>query len=109
MQEIPQNLFVNSNKVSQPFVDLHAQYLSIKEEIDSAISRVIRESSFIRGPHVEAFELNFSEKLKIKSPPEESVQRQFPNKFNQNSALFVIKSATTSTFYPKAISEELQW
>lgn len=39
-----------------PFVDLHAQYLSIKNEIDAAIASVIEESSYIRGRHVEAFE-----------------------------------------------------
>jgi dTDP-4-amino-4,6-dideoxygalactose transaminase len=43
-----------------PFVDLHAQYLSIKAEIDEAIATVIRESSFIRGPHVDAFEAAFA-------------------------------------------------
>ena len=30
------------------FVDLYAQYLTIREEIDAAIATVIRESSFIR-------------------------------------------------------------
>jgi len=44
-----------------PLVDLHAQYLSIKDEIDYAISSVIRGSSFIRGPHVELFEDSFAE------------------------------------------------
>lgn len=39
-----------------PFVDLHAQYLTIKSDIDAAIADVIAESSFIRGRHVEAFE-----------------------------------------------------
>ena len=39
-----------------PFVDLHAQYLTIKEEIDRAIGEVIAESAYIRGPHVDAFE-----------------------------------------------------
>ena len=39
-----------------PFVDLHAQYLSMKNEIDAAIAEVIAESAYIRGPHVEAFE-----------------------------------------------------
>jgi dTDP-4-amino-4,6-dideoxygalactose transaminase len=42
--------------VKVPFVDLHAQYLSIKNEIDAAIADVIAESAYIRGPHVEAFE-----------------------------------------------------
>ena len=43
-----------------PFVDLHAQYLSIKTEIDAAIADVIRHSHFIRGPHVDQFENNWS-------------------------------------------------
>lgn len=46
--------------MSIPFVDLHAQYLSIKPEIDEAITRVIAASSFVRGPEVEAFEANYS-------------------------------------------------
>jgi len=32
-----------------PFVDLKAQYYSIKEEIDQAISNVIQDSVFIGG------------------------------------------------------------
>lgn len=43
-----------------PFVDLHAQYLSIKPEIDEAIARVIATSSFVRGPDVESFEAEYS-------------------------------------------------
>lgn len=39
-----------------PFVDLYAQYLTIKPEIDAAIADVIAKSSYIRGPYVEAFE-----------------------------------------------------
>jgi len=39
-----------------PFVDLYAQYLSIKPEIDAAIAEVIAQSAFIRGGHVEKFE-----------------------------------------------------
>jgi dTDP-4-amino-4,6-dideoxygalactose transaminase len=39
-----------------PFVDLYAQYVSIKSEIDAAIGEVIAASAFIRGPQVEAFE-----------------------------------------------------
>jgi dTDP-4-amino-4,6-dideoxygalactose transaminase len=48
------------------FVDLHAQYLSIKDEIDTAIEDVIRTSSFIRGSQVEKFEENFANLLQIK-------------------------------------------
>lgn len=43
-----------------PFADLHAQYLSIKPEIDAAIADVIRNSAFVRGPHVEHFESAFA-------------------------------------------------
>jgi dTDP-4-amino-4,6-dideoxygalactose transaminase len=49
-----------------PFVDLHAQYLSIKQEIDAAIEDVIRHSSYIRGPHVEAFEREWAKTLDVK-------------------------------------------
>ena len=49
-----------------PFVDLHAQYLSIKQEIDAAISEVIAESAFIRGPHVDSFEKAWAKTLGVK-------------------------------------------
>src|SRR6266478_2440511 len=49
-----------------PFVDLHAQYLSIKSEIDAAISEVIAQSAFIRGPHVERFEKAWAKTLGVK-------------------------------------------
>lgn len=43
-----------------PFVDLKAQYQSIKTQIDSAISEVIDETSFIGGEHVKKFEVAFA-------------------------------------------------
>jgi dTDP-4-amino-4,6-dideoxygalactose transaminase len=49
-----------------PFVDLHAQYLSIKPEIDAAIAEVIAQSAFIRGPQVDRFEENWAAKLELK-------------------------------------------
>jgi len=48
-----------------PFVDLAAQYASIKQEIDSAIAAVIAESAFIGGRFVKAFEEQFAEFLGI--------------------------------------------
>ena len=42
------------------FLDLAAQYLSIKEEIDAAVSSVIMASAFIGGNHVAAFEEEFA-------------------------------------------------
>jgi dTDP-4-amino-4,6-dideoxygalactose transaminase len=49
-----------------PFVDLHAQYLTVKEEIDSAIAEVITESAYIRGRHVDAFEQAWARTLGVK-------------------------------------------
>jgi dTDP-4-amino-4,6-dideoxygalactose transaminase len=42
--------------VKVPLVDLHAQYLTIKDEIDAAIGSAIADSAYIGGAHVEAFE-----------------------------------------------------
>ena len=49
-----------------PFVDLHTQYCSIKDEIDSAISQVIAQSAFLRGPQVLQFEESFALKLDVR-------------------------------------------
>jgi dTDP-4-amino-4,6-dideoxygalactose transaminase len=49
-----------------PFVDLHAQYQSIKSEIDAAIGEVIAQSAFIRGPHVARFENAWAKTLGVK-------------------------------------------
>lgn len=43
-----------------PLVDLKAQYESIRDEIDVAISEVLESSQFILGPKVEAFEADFA-------------------------------------------------
>jgi dTDP-4-amino-4,6-dideoxygalactose transaminase len=48
-----------------PFVDLHAQYLSIKSEIDEAIAAVIRESAFIRSRFVMDFEQQFAQAVGV--------------------------------------------
>lgn len=52
--------------MSVPFNDLLAQYTSIQPEIDEAIARTIRDSAFIRGPEVEAFERNFAAAIGVK-------------------------------------------
>ena len=44
-----------------PFVNLKAQYLSLKTEIDSAIQHVINESAFIKGKYVQKFEEEYAE------------------------------------------------
>lgn len=49
-----------------PFVDLKAQYESIKEEIDAAIADVIANTAFIGGPFVKSFEEAFSDFCGVK-------------------------------------------
>jgi len=49
-----------------PFVDLKAQYLSIKNEIDTAISSVIDETAFISGKYAKSFENAFAEAYGVK-------------------------------------------
>jgi len=49
-----------------PFVDLYAQYLDLKSDIDSAIENVIRETAFIGGSYVKEFEGNFAKQYGVK-------------------------------------------
>ncbi|MFQ6094108.1 MAG: DegT/DnrJ/EryC1/StrS family aminotransferase, partial [bacterium] len=48
------------------FVDLKAQYDSIREEIDRAIAAVIKDAAFIGGRYLESFEENFARYLGVK-------------------------------------------
>lgn len=49
-----------------PFADLQLQYQTIKDEVDAAIAAVIRDSAFIRGPYVDAFERDFASAVGVK-------------------------------------------
>jgi len=49
-----------------PFVDLKAQYQSLKGEIDAAIQSVIDKTAFVGGPYVREFEIAFAEKYGVK-------------------------------------------
>ena len=49
-----------------PFVDLKSQYVSIKDEIDAAISEIISNTAFIGGEAVSSFEKNFAELYGVK-------------------------------------------
>jgi perosamine synthetase len=44
-----------------PFVDLRAQYQSIKPQVSAAIDSVLERTSFILGPDVQQFEASFAE------------------------------------------------
>lgn len=49
-----------------PLVDLHAQYETIKPEIDAAIQRTIDNTAFILGPEAKKFEEHFAEFCNVK-------------------------------------------
>lgn len=51
--------------MSIPFVDLKAQYESIKDDIDQAIASVINQTSFVGGTIIEEFEMDFTRYLGI--------------------------------------------
>tara|TARA_B100001029_G_C15049129_1_gene449370 strand:+ start:186 stop:1289 length:1104 start_codon:yes stop_codon:yes gene_type:complete len=50
-----------------PFVDLKAQYLSIKKDIDLAIQAVINDSAFIKGKYVKTFEEEYARLYDVKN------------------------------------------
>jgi len=49
-----------------PFVDLKAQYDSIKDEIDEAIQNVLNNTSFIMGEELKKFEEEFAQFCDVK-------------------------------------------
>ena len=51
---------VTNTKLQVQFVDLTAQYASIEEEVNAAISRVLHKADFILGDDVRAFEEEFA-------------------------------------------------
>lgn len=55
-----------SNRMNVPFVDLKAQYKSIKPSVDKAIQEILNNTSFIGGKPVEDFELEFAEFIGVK-------------------------------------------
>jgi len=50
-----------------PFVDLKAQYRSLKPQMDAAIGSVLERAAFILGPETAAFEAAFAESIGVKS------------------------------------------
>ena len=53
--------------------------------------------------------IRFCEKMKIKSPPVESSQWQFTDKFDRKTTLFVTKSLRKGSIWAESIRAELQW
>jgi len=48
-----------------PFLDLHSQYLEIKDEIQAAFDDILRRTAFISGKYVERFEKEFGEAIQV--------------------------------------------
>ncbi len=48
-----------------PFLDLKAQYLSIKKEVDAAMQNIIDSCAFASGPAVESFEKHFAQYCEV--------------------------------------------
>ncbi len=57
---------VTKAEMKVPFVDLYAQYQTIKPQIDAAIAETIAQCSFIRGAAVDNFELAWAKTLGVK-------------------------------------------
>jgi dTDP-4-amino-4,6-dideoxygalactose transaminase len=49
-----------------PFLDLCAQYATIREEVQTAVQRVLDTQHFILGPEVEAFEQEFARSIDVR-------------------------------------------
>ncbi|MBX3012086.1 MAG: DegT/DnrJ/EryC1/StrS family aminotransferase [Caldilineaceae bacterium] len=49
------------NPIQVPFVDLGAQHLEVRSEIDAVMAHVVDTSSFIGGPLLAKFEANFAQ------------------------------------------------
>lgn len=61
------NHYHRRNKIMKvEFVDLHRQYLSIKEETDKAIAGIINSASFVGGEEVKSFEEAFASYVGVK-------------------------------------------
>jgi dTDP-4-amino-4,6-dideoxygalactose transaminase len=56
----------NSGMKKISMVDLHTQYLRIKDEIDQSVHRVLDSAVFVKGPEVKAFELELAQYLGVK-------------------------------------------
>ncbi len=63
----PHSTLKNSPFKSVPFLDLKAQYQSIKSEIDLAISEIIKNTAFIQGNAVKEFEASFAKLIGVKN------------------------------------------
>ncbi len=48
-----------------PFVDLKAQYASLKPDLDEAILKVVSETAFVSGKYAAAFEKSFAEYIGV--------------------------------------------
>jgi dTDP-4-amino-4,6-dideoxygalactose transaminase len=48
-----------------PLMDIQAQYLSVKDEIDPVVAKIMHDAAFIGGPEKDSFELEYSKAFKV--------------------------------------------
>ena len=48
-----------------PFIDLKQQYQNLKSEFDSAISKVLENTTFVQGPFLKKFEQEFAKYIGV--------------------------------------------
>ena len=83
-----------------PFVDLKAQYCSIKPEIDRAIQDVISSTAFIKGYFVERFEQEYAQRHRIK---------HCVSCANGTDALYIAQKMLGIGFGDEVITTALSW
>jgi dTDP-4-amino-4,6-dideoxygalactose transaminase len=55
-EKMTNTVSANTNRLAMPFLDLKAQFASIREEVLEAVNRTLESQHFILGPEVEALE-----------------------------------------------------
>ena len=66
------NIYVENNKIiriegwKMQFIDLHAQYLDLKKEIDANIQKVLDHGKYIMGPEVAELEAQLADYVGVK-------------------------------------------
>ena len=63
---VPTAVEAPPKRAQLPFLDLQSQFESIREEVVSAVTRVLESQHFILGPEVAAFEQELSKALDLK-------------------------------------------
>jgi len=64
ISQLQNQTMISTKKIQM--VDLHGQYLKIKDEVDAGIEEVLNSTAFINGPAVKEFQLDLEKYLNVK-------------------------------------------